>query len=238
MRNREDLLQELLGVAVNSYASYVLKAAAMPCYDEADKKLLALFKEVGQREQSYAERAYDAVFAAGLRPAPQGAALHFAQLNFCRPFQVASRWALESRREAEVCQGLLSEFKLSGPTGLNTQACRLCEDMIVLKDESARLVDAKLAEVRPKVAPVVAGSAPKAAGGAPTVGAGASMPPPPGVAGMPKAPSAGMPKPPGAPAMPSPPGAPAMPKAPAVAMPKPPGAPSMPKPPTMPPPPR
>lgn len=239
MRRKQDLLQDLLTLVVNSYGAYMMKAAAMPCYDDADKKLMALFREISVREQSYVERAYDAVFAAGLRPAAHTAPLHFAQLNFCRPTQVASRWMTESSREAKEARDLLAAMKASPDAAGLVQAVRLCEDVVALREESGRLVAKRYDEVKPKVAAAGA-AAPKAAAGAPAAKATASMPPPPGAASMPKPPGAAMPPPPGAPAMPKPPGA-AMPPPPsaAPAMPKPPSGPAvMPKPPVMPPPPK
>lgn len=221
MRRKEDLLQDLLTLVVNSYGAYMMTAAAMPCYDDADKKLMALFKELSVREKSYVERAYDAVFSAGLRPATRAVPLHFAQLNFCRPTQVASRWMTESSREASEGRTLLAAMKTSPDSGALTQAIRLCEDVIALREESGRLVAKRYDEVKPKVA--VAGAPATKAAGAAAVKPTASMPPPPGAAGMPKPPGASMPPPPaGAPAMPKPPSGPAV----------------MPKPPVMPPPPK
>lgn len=238
MRRKEDLLQDLLTLVVNSYGAYMMTAAAMPCYDDADKKLMALFKELSVREKSYVERAYDAVFSAGLRPATRAVPLHFAQLNFCRPTQVASRWMTESSREASEGRTLLAAMKASPDSGALTQAIRLCEDVIALREESGRLVAKRYDDVKPKVAAAAAPAAKPA--GAAAAKPAASMPPPPGAAGMPKPPGASMPPPPGAPAMPKPPGA-AMPPPPAgaPAMPRPPSGPAvMPKPPVMPPPPK
>jgi hypothetical protein len=156
-----------------------MKAAAMPCYDDADKKLMALFREISIREQSYVERAYDAVFAAGLRPAAHTAPLHFAQLNFCRPTQVASRWMTESSREAKEARDLLAAMKASPDAAGLVQAVRLCEDVVALREESGRPCREALRRGEARVAAARC-RRPEAAAGAPAAKATASMPPPPG----------------------------------------------------------
>jgi hypothetical protein len=156
-----------------------MKAAAMPCYDDADKKLMALFREISIREQSYVERAYDAVFAAGLRPAAHTAPLHFAQLNFCRPTQVASRWMTESSREAKEARDLLAAMKASPDAAGLVQAVRLCEDVVALREESGRPCREALRRGEAR-SPLARCRRPEAAAGAPAAKATASMPPPPG----------------------------------------------------------
>lgn len=171
---REGAFQELLGLAHHSYLGYVVGSSSPVVVDDADKKLLALFHELLEKERYYVERAYDLVEKAGLRPMPPTYLIKDSNFNFLRPVKLAEHAGDQIAAEVKSL-GALKGILPAGDTSAQ-DFDRLIDDFLALRREEAR----RIGESRPAPPP--------------------PPPPPPSPAAKPAAPAApAAPAPPAAP---------------------------------------
>jgi len=154
---REGTYQELLGLARHSFGTYVVESSSPVVVDDADRKLLALFRELCEKDRYYVERAYDLLDEAGLRPLPPTFALKDSTYNFLRPLKLAAPWMAAVSEEIVRLEGLKGRLAADDPCARDFE--RLVDDFLALRKEALRRVAALLAEVTPPPAPAPAATA-------------------------------------------------------------------------------
>ena len=163
---REGLYQELLGIARHSFGTYVVESSSPVLVDSADQQLMALFKELYDKELYYVERAYELLDKAGLRPLPPMYSLKASNYNFLRPLKLAEHWREAVGEEIAHLEGLKGRVAPDDPRGRDFE--RLVDDFLALRRESARRVAEMHAGLAPKPPPPApAPSAPAPAATAP-----------------------------------------------------------------------
>jgi hypothetical protein len=162
--SREGAFQELLGLARHSYLAYVLESSAPVVVDDADRKLLALFQEMLEKERFYVERAYELVETAGLGPMPPTFTIKSSNFNFLRLVKLAEHASDQIGFEIDRLAGLKGRVRPTDPCGQEFE--RLVDDFLALRRDEAR----RIAEARPRPAPAPVPPAPAgpAASAAPT----------------------------------------------------------------------
>jgi hypothetical protein len=175
---REGAYQELLGLARHSFGTYVVESSSPVAVDSADQKLMALFREVYEKERYYVERAYELLDKSGFRPLPPTYSLKASNYNFLRPVKLAEHWSEAVAEEIARLQSLKGRVDADDPCRREFE--RLLDDFLALRRESAKRVAAKLAEVTPKPPPPAPAFAAAPAAAAPkSPPAAAPAPPPP-----------------------------------------------------------
>jgi hypothetical protein len=159
--SREGIFQELLGLARHSFLTYVVESSSPVVVDDADKRLLALFHEIWEKERYYIERAYELLDKSRIRPLPPMHSLKASTYNFLRPVKLAEHWNEAVSDEIARLSALRERIGASDPCV--KEFGRLLDDFIALRRESLRRVTELLAEVKPKVVPPAAATAAPAA---------------------------------------------------------------------------
>jgi hypothetical protein len=173
--DREGVFQELLGLAQHSYLAYVVESSSPVVVDDADRKLLALFRELVEKERYYVERGYELIERAGIRAMPPTYAIKDTNFNFLRPVKLAEHASDQIGAEVKSLGALKGRLAAGDPAAQEFD--RLVDDFLALRREEIR----RIGESRPALPP---------------------PPPPPPAAAKPAAPAAA-PAPPVAPAAPS-----------------------------------
>jgi hypothetical protein len=148
---REGTFQELLGLAHHSYLGYVVTSSSPVVVDDADRRLLALFEELVEKERYYVERAYELVEKTGLRAMPPTFAIKDSNFNFLRPLKLAEHASEQIGKEVQRLASLRGRVPASDPHSHDFD--RLVEDFLALRREEVR----RITEMRaPPPAPAVA----------------------------------------------------------------------------------
>jgi len=145
---REAAFQELLGVARHSFLAYVVESSSPVAVDDQDRKVLALFHELLDKERYYVTRAYELLEKARLRPLPPTYAIKSSNFNFLRPTNLAQHWTEQATPEIERLLGLKGRVAATDPDAAGFE--RLVDDFLALRREEIR----RVTEARPAPAVV------------------------------------------------------------------------------------
>lgn len=169
--SREGKYQELLGIARHSFVTYVVESSSPVVVDDADRKLLALFQEIWEKERYYVSRVYELLEKSGLRPLAPTYPIKASNYNFLRPMNLAEHWAEATSVEIARLEALKGSAASDDPSGRDFE--RLVDDFLALRRDSAKRVAEMRAALAPKPPP-----APAAPAAAPSPPAAAKPPAP------------------------------------------------------------
>jgi hypothetical protein len=136
---REGIFQELLGLAHHSYLSYIVGSSSPVVVDDADRRLLALFQELLDKERYYVERAYDLLQKSRLGAMPPTYAIKASNFNFLRPVKLAEHAEEQIGAEIERLGTLKGGLPRSEPCAEDFD--RLVDDFLALRREEVRRID-------------------------------------------------------------------------------------------------
>jgi hypothetical protein len=183
--DREGAFQELLGLAQHSYLSYVVESSAPVVVDDADRKLLSLFRELVEKERYYVERGYELVERAGFRPMPPTFAIKDTNFNFLRPVKLAEHAGEQIGSEVKALGALKGRLRAGDPAAQEFD--RLVDDFLALRREELRRIEENRPPPPPPPPAPAKPAAPGAAAAKPAAPATPAPPTAPAPPGAPKA---------------------------------------------------
>lgn len=142
-----DPFQSLFRIANYSFLAYAVKSALPTVVDDADRRVMAIFNDLYQRERHYVVRCHELMGESGRYPSTQTFDLNTSFYNFVQPIALARHYGAAVSRELAGLKAIRSQVSTADP--LHAKLARLVDDFVAIREEG-----------RAKVAEVVASATP------------------------------------------------------------------------------
>ena len=155
-----DPFQALFRIANYSFLAYAVKSALPTVVDDADRRVMAVFNGLYERERHYVLRCHEIMGESGQYPSTQTFDLNTSFYNFVQPIALARHYGAEVAREIAGLKAIRGH--LSTANALQAKLARLVDDFITIREEGQAKVDEAVAAATPApvAKPVPAPSAP------------------------------------------------------------------------------